>query len=335
MKAVVCTAFTEDLSGLRYMDWSSRAPQADEVRVKLFGGGVNFADLLAVSGKYQENVDPPFVLGTEGCGIVQECGAAVTGLQSGDRVVIQNNVVRGCLADEVAVPHYRVARVPAGVSSVVAAGFPINWGTAYHALKNCGQVKPGEVLVVHGASGGVGLAAVQIGKALGATVIATGGSDEKLQTVRADGADHVINYRTGNFVERVMELTAGRGADCYYDPVGGDIFDASLKAIAYGGRMLVIGFTSGRIPAAKANHILFKGISVIGAGYGGFTKRNPDKWAALMAEILDMTSRGVLHPRIYRTLHLSQIVEALELVRDRSVVGKCVLLSDYGMRETA
>jgi NADPH2:quinone reductase len=332
VKAVVCTKFTDDLSGLRYMDWPAREPQAGEVRVRLFGGGVNFADLLAISGKYQENVDPPFVLGTEGCGFIEQCGAGVAEFCEGDRVLIQNNVVRGCLADEVCVPAQRVAKVPDEVATVVAAGLPINWGTAYHALTNCGQVRAGEVLLVHGASGGVGLAAVQIGKALGATVIATGGDDGKLEIVRADGADHVVNYRTGNFIERVMEVTEGRGADCCYDPVGGDIFDASLKAIAYGGRMLVIGFASGRIPSARANHLLFNGISVIGAGLGGYTKRHPAKWAKMMGEILDMVSGGILHPRIYRTLHLSQAAEALRLVRERQVVGKCVLLSDYGMK---
>lgn len=333
MKAIVCTAFAEDFSGLRYMDWPTRAPQEGEVRIRLFGGGVNFADQLAISGKYHENVDPPFVLGTEGCGLIEACAPGVTGFRPGDRVLVQNNVVRGCLADEVVVPAYRVAKVPEGVSSVVAASFPINWGTAYYALKHCGYLKSGEVLVVHGASGGVGLAAVQIGKALGATVIATGGDDGKLKIVRADGADHVINYRTENLVERVKELTGGRGADCYYDPVGGDIFDASLKAIAYGGRLLVIGFTSGRIPSARANHILFNGASIIGAGYGGFTKRNPGKWAVLMDEILDMTRRGVLRPRVYRTMHLSDVAEALRLVRDRQVVGKSVLLTDFGMKE--
>lgn len=333
MKAVVCTAFSGDLSGLQYLDWQAPVLKAGAVRVKLFGGGVNFADLLAISGKYHENVDPPFVLGTEGCGIVAECAADVANFAPGDRVMIQNNVVRGCLADEICVPSIKVVKVPAGVSNTVAAGFPINWGTAWHALKHCGRIQPGEVLVVHGASGGVGLAAVQIGKALGATVIATGGSDHKLELVKADGADHVVNYRSGNMVERILEITGGRGADCFYDPVGGDIFDSSLKAIAYDGRLLVIGFTSGRIPSVSANRILFKGISVIGAGLGGFTKRNPDKWALMMGEILELTAHGILRPRIYQTLHLSQAVEALRLVRDREVVGKCVLLSDLGMSQ--
>lgn len=334
MKAVVCTALGGPET-VRLMDWPSRPPGAGEVRVAMHAGGVNHGDLLVISGRYQVKLTPPFVLGTEGAGVVMERGAGVTNVSAGDRVLVQNNDVRECFADEVTLPAIRVVRVPDEVHLTDVAGFPLNYGTSYYALAHRARLARGEVLVVHGASGGVGLAAVKLGKIMGATVIATGGDDQKLRAVQAEGADHVVNYRTEALADRIRELTGGRGADVTLDPVGGDVFDAAMRSTAIDGRILVVGFAGGRIPSAPANRILFGGLSVVGAPYGGFTKRNPGRWAELMSSLLEMVRSGALKPLIHRRYTFEQAQEALTLVAERKVIGKCILVSERGMAESA
>lgn len=334
MKAVVCTA----LGGpevLKVLDWPSRAPAAGEVRVAIHAAGVNFGDLLVIAGRYQVKLNPPFVLGTEGAGEVIDCGAGVTRFKPGDRVLVQNNDIRECFADEVTVSAERVVHVPDGMSLVDIAGFPLNYGTSYYALTDRARLTPGEVLAVHGASGGVGLAAVKLGKMLGATVIATGGDDEKLVVVKAEGADHVVNYRTERLAQRIRELTGGRGADVSFDPVGGDVFDAAMQSTAIDGRILVIGFAGGRIPSAPANKILFGGLSVVGAPYGGFTKRHPARWAEMMGALLDKVRGGALRPLIHRRFTFDEAPTALKLLAERKVIGKCLLLSERGCAQWA
>ena len=329
MKAVICPRLG-DPSVLYVGEWPSRAPQAGEVRIALHGGGVNYTDLMVIAGTYQRRYDVPFVLGTEGAGVVMQCGAGVDHLRPGDRVLVQNNIGRGCFADEVTAPAARVCVVPEEVPLLTAAGFAINYGTSYYALATRGQLQAGESLVVHGASGGVGIAAVQIGKALGATVIATGGDDAKLAAVMRAGADHVVNIRSENLQERLLALTNGRGADVILDTVGGDVFDASMRAIAVDGRLLVIGFVSGRIPEVACNRILFKGISVIGVPYGGFTERNPLAWASNMRRLLEMVASGVLRPLLHRCSPLADVQSVLCDLRDRKTIGKAVLYTDAG-----
>jgi NADPH2:quinone reductase len=229
MKAVVCTALTGPTS-LTLLDWPTRRPGPGEIRVAIHAGGVNFGDLLVTSGRYQVKLEPPFVLGTEGAGIVAECGTGVTQFKAGDRVLVQNNDVRECFADEVTLPAARAAHVPHGINLTDIAGFPLNFGTSYYALALRAQLAPGEVLAVHGASGGVGLAAVKLGKMLGATVIATGGDDDKLRAVKAEGADYTVNSLTQPLAECIRELTGGRGADVSFDPVGGNVFDAAMRS---------------------------------------------------------------------------------------------------------
>ena len=337
MKAVVCTELCTQISGpsmLKVIEWPTRAPDAGEVRVAMHAGGVNFGDLLVIAGKYQVKLTPPFVLGTEGAGVVIDCGAGVSAssVQAGDRVLVQNNDVRACFADEVTLPATRVVRVPDGVRLVDIAGFPLNYGTSYYALHHRAQLQAGEVLAVHGASGGVGLAAVKLGKLMGATVIATGGDDEKLRAVRAEGADHVINYRTEPLAERIRELTHGRGADVSLDPVGGDVFDAALCSTAIDGRVLVVGFAGGRIPSAPANKILFGGLSVVGAPYGGFTQRNPERWAGMMSMLLDKVRIGELKPLVHQRFPFVQAAEALTMLAERKVIGKLLLVSGLGLK---
>jgi len=189
---------------------------------------------------------------------------------------------------------------PGEVRLTDIAGFPLNFGTSYYALAHRAKLTQGEVLAVHGASGKVGLAAVKLGKMMGATVIATGADDEKLRAVKAEGADYVVSYRIEPLADRIRELTSGCGADVSFDPVSGDVFDASMRSTALDGRILVVGFAGGRIPSAPANKILFGGLPVVGAPYGGFTKRNPERWAELMSALLDKVRSGVLKPIIYR-----------------------------------
>jgi NADPH:quinone reductase len=334
MKAVVCPRLG-DPSVLVVEQWPSRPPGAGEVRIGLHGGGVNFTDLMVIAGTYQRKYELPFVLGTEGAGIVIGCGSGVEHLRTGDRVLVQNNIGRGCFADEVTAPAARVCVVPDDVPLLTAAGFPINYGTSYYALTTRARLQAGEVLVVHGASGGVGLAAVQIGKAMGAVVIATGGDDGKLAEIAKHGADHLINIRTHDLGQRILEITQGRGADVILDTVGGDVFDASMRAIAVDGRLLIIGFVSGRIPEVACNRILFKGISVVGVPYGGFTERNPVAWAGNMTELLGMVSRGVLRPVIHGCYPLSDVSAVLTDLANRKMVGKYVLYTDAGRPSAA
>lgn len=333
MKAVVCTALTGP-SSLQTMDWPSRRPGHGEIRVAIHAGGVNFGDLLVTSGRYQVKLEPPFVLGTEGAGIVLDCGTGVKRFRKGDRVLVQNNDVRECFADEVTLPEARAVLVPGGIDLVDIAGFPLNFGTSYYALALRAQLAPGEVLAVHGASGGVGLAAVKLGKMLGATVIATGGDDDKLRVVQSEGADHVVNHRTEPLAERIRELTAGSGADVSFDPVGGDVFDAAMRSTAIDGRLLVVGFAGGRIPVAPANRILFGSLSVIGAPYGGFTRRHPQRWAEMMSMLLERVGQGTLKPLIHQRFAFDQAQAALEMLAQRKVVGKCLLVSARGRLHT-
>lgn len=330
MKAVVCTALT-GAESLQVMDWPSRAPGAGEIRVAIYAGGVNFGDLLVTAGRYQVKLDPPFVLGTEGAGVVLDCGPWVTRFKAGDRVLVQNTDVRECFADEVTLPAARAVPVPSGIELIDIAGFALNFGTSYYALALRANLQKGEVLAVHGASGGVGLAAVKLGKMMGATVIASGGDDDKLRKVKAEGADYVVNYRSEPLAERIRELTHGRGADVSFDPVGGDVFDAAMRSTAIDGRILVIGFAGGRIPFAPANKILFGGLSVVGAPYGGFTKRHPERWAALMSGLLDNVRTGALKPLIHQRFRFDEAAQALTLVAGREVIGKCILLSERGL----
>lgn len=333
MKAVIVPKLG-DPSVLEVGEWPARTPGPDEVRIALHAGGVNYTDLMVIAGTYQRQYEPPFVLGTEGAGVVLECGAGVADLQPGDRVLVQNNIGRGCFAEEVTAASARVCRVPQTVPLSIAAGFPISYGTGYYALTTRGRLQPGETLVVHGASGGVGIAAVQLGKALDARVIATGGDDDRLATVLREGADHAINIRKVDLAAAILDLTDGRGADVVLDSVGGDVFDASMKAIAVDGRLLIIGFVSGRIPQVACNRILFKGISVVGVPYGGFTERNPEAWRRNMTALLDMAAAGRLRPHIHRLAPLDDVRDVLAELAARRTLGKSVLHTERESRQT-
>ena len=323
MKAVLCRAFgPPETLAVETVDPPALAPGT--VRIAVAAVGVNFPDLLLIEGKYQVRPTFPFSPGLECAGVVAELGPGVEGPAPGTRVMAFRSF--GCMAEEVVVPADCAAPIPDAMPFDVAAAVPVVYGTGYHALVGRAALAEGEVLLVTGASGGVGLSAVEIGKRLGATVIAAASSDQKLALAAERGADHLINYRSEDMRERVKALTEGRGADVIYDPVGGDVFDTCMRCIAWNGRLLVIGFASGRIAEAKTNIVLLKEISVVGVAWGAFAFRNPAANRAYFAALLRWYEAGALKPLVSRRLALEDAPAALDAFRDRSVVGKQVLM---------
>ena len=295
------------------------------VRIRVRAAGVNFPDLLIIEGKYQFKPDMPFAPGAEVAGEVVEVGTRVTRFAPGDRVIGMTRW--NGYAEEAVVPEERCLGLPAGMSFETGAGFPMTYGTSFHALVQRGRLRAGETLLVHGASGGVGTAAVEIGGCLGARVIASGGSDDKLRAVaeRYVVAD-VVNYRTDPaWKDRVKALTGGVGADVIYDPVGGDVFEQSLRCINWDGRLLVVGFAGGAIPSVRANLVLLKGCQVVGVFWGAFVRRDPEANRANFDQLFAWFEAGRLRPLVSRTLPLERASEALRLLQRREVVGKIVL----------
>ena len=318
MKAVFCEKLgTPDDLVLREVD--SPAPGAGEVKVALKARGVSYVDVLLIAGQYQVKRDVPFIPGSEAAGVVMQTGADVTNVQPGDRVLVPAG-----FAEEAVVAASEVTPLPEAVSFETAAAFRSNYTTAYYALQR-GRLKAGEVLLVHGAAGGVGLATVDMGKLFGATVIATASTAEKLAVCKKMGADHVINYTHG-FRDQVRDLTHGRGADVIFDPVGGDVFDESMRCIAPFGRLLIVGFTSGRPALAKTNHLLIKDAEAIGFTIGALSRHDP-AWAQRNFTILlGWLASGRIAPYVSHRLPLAQAAAALQLILDRQVIGRAVLV---------
>ena len=308
--------------------WEEIDPPAlddDGVRIRVRAAGVNFPDLLIIEGKYQFKPDMPFAPGAEVAGEVVEVGAAVTRFAPGDRVIGMTRW--NGYAEEAVVPEERCLRLPAGMSFEIGAGFPMTYGTSFHALVQRGRLQAGETLLVHGASGGVGTAAVEIGGCLGARVIASGGSDDKLRAVAERyGVADVVNYRADPaWKDRVKALTGGAGADVIYDPVGGEVFEQSLRCIDWDGRLLVVGFAGGAIPSVRTNLVLLKGCQIVGVFWGAFVRREPEANRANFDRLFTWFEAGRLRPLVSRTLPLERAPEALRLLERREVVGKIVL----------
>lgn len=322
MRAVQCQVWG-DPETLGVVKLASLSPDPGDVVVTLAAAGVNFADTLMISGQYQEKPALPFVPGLEAAGRVKTVGAGVERVRPGDRVMVL--VDQGAFAEEVLARESDVFPLPAAMDWGVAASFPITYGTAHAALCWHARLQAGETLLVHGAAGGVGLAAVEIGKALGAKVIATAGGTKKLDVARAHGADALVDYRSEDIRVRVKELTDGRGADVVFDPVGGDVFDASLRCIAWGGRLLVIGFASGRVPKIPANILLVKNVAAMGLYWGSYRRRAPERLREEFAELFAWYEAGLLRPRVQESLPLEEAAAALRLLVDRKVSGKVVL----------
>jgi NADPH2:quinone reductase len=323
MKAVFCREWGGP-DTLRFENAASRPLRPREVRIRVRACGVNFADTLMIAGKYQVKPEFPFTPGLEAAGEVVETGAEVTHLAIGQRVLA---VLRfgGGYAEEIALNADAVVPIPDSMDFVTAAAFPVAYGTSHFALTHRGHLKPGETLLVLGAAGGVGLTAVEIGKQLGARVIAAAGGPEKLAVARERGADALIDYRAESIRDRVRELTGGRGADVVFDPVGGDVFDQALRAVNWEARMLVIGFAAGRIQSVPANLILVKNIAVIGVVWGAQAARDPALVSRNLAELLGWWEAGRLHPLIAQTFRLEEAGAAMEALLSRRYAGKIVL----------
>ena len=324
MQAVRCHAWGPP-EALRVEEVPAPQVGPGSVRVRIRACGLNFADTLMVAGQYQVKPPIPFIPGIEIAGEVVEVGPGVTTRRVGERVVAYLRAAGGfageiVLSDELMVP------IPDAMDWNTAAGFPITYGTAHFALTHRGRLRPGETLLVLGAAGGVGLAAVEIGKQLGARVIAAAGSAAKCAVAREHGADEAIDYRAENLRDRIRALTGGAGADVVFDPVGGDAFDSALRAVNWEARMLVVGFASGRVPAVPANLVLVKNVSVIGVVWGAQSERDPAFIAAGLAEMLRWWEAGRLRPRIARTFPLQDATAAMQALLSREHAGKIVLM---------
>jgi len=323
MRAMVMTQWGEP-EDLILQDLPDPQPGPEQVLIDVRAIGCNFFDTLMVQGKYQVKPPLPFSPGGEIAGTVRSVGARVAGLQPGDRVFAM--LGWGGYASAALAPRSAVVKMPDTMSFEHGAAFGIVYQTSYFGLVYRADLQPGETLLVHAAAGGVGLAAVQIGKALGARVIATASSADKLEIARQHGADAAFDYGSPDWVEAVKELTGGRGADVIYDPVGGDIFDLSLKCIAFGGRLLVIGFASGRIPTVQVNRILLKNIAIVGLHWGAYREHDPDKIPQAMQALFALYEQGKVTPLVSSTHPLADAAAALAEIASRRSTGKVILL---------
>ncbi len=327
MKAVVCRRFGPPES-LAVEELPSPKPGPGEVVISMKAASVNFPDVLVIQDKYQFKPPLPFSPGSELAGVVKEVGAGVSAFKPGDRVVAFTTY--GAFAEEVKTDAARLLPLPRGMDFPTGAAFLLTYGTSDHALRDRAALKEGETLLVLGAAGGVGLAAIEIGVALGAHVIACASSEEKLAVCRSHGAQETINYASENLRERIKALTAGHGVDVIYDPVGGPYTEAAFRSIAWRGRLLVVGFAAGEIPKLPLNLALLKGASVVGVFWGDYARREPAAFSESVTQLGKWYAQGRLRPHISERLPLDQAVLALQLMAARKVMGKVVLTTEAG-----
>ncbi len=321
MRAMLCHAWGP-LENLKLGDAPAPAPADGEVAIAVKAVGINYADAIMVAGNYQTKPPLPFSPGLEAAGIVAACGARVTRFKPGDRVMAI--LAHGGLAELAVAPEAETFAIPGRMSFEVAGAFPVAYISSHVALRWQGRLEPDETLLVLGAAGGVGLTAVEIGKAMGARVIAAASTPEKLAVARERGADDVVNYSTENLTDRVMALTDGKGADVCFDPVGGDLFDAALSSLGWGGRILLIGFVAG-VPQIPANRLLVKHRAALGSSLRYFRWHAPDKLRRSVEELVQWYGEGKLRPLVTHRLPLEQSVEAIRLLTDRKAHGKVVV----------
>jgi len=322
MKAVLCKQFGPPES-LVIEELPSPAAGVGEVVVSVKAASLNFPDVLIIQNKYQFKPPLPFSPGSEMSGVVKEVGEGVRGFKAGDRVIAF--APYGAFAEEVKVEAARMVPIPEGMDFASAAAFLMTYGTSDHALRDRGELKAGETLLVLGAAGGVGLAAIEIGKAMGAHVIACASSADKLAACKQHGADAGINYASEGMRERIKELTGGKGVDVVYDAVGGPYTEPALRSVAWRGRLLVVGFAAGDIPKIPLNLPLLKGTSIVGVFWGDFTRREPKAFADSIRQLGKWFREGKLKPHVSQTFPLAQAVDALKLMAERKVTGKVVL----------
>jgi NADPH2:quinone reductase len=325
MRALVVEKLLPDYAGCVVKDIATPDPGPGEVRIKVLASAVNFPDLMQTRGEHQHKPAVPFVPGMELAGVVDAVGEGVTQFKEGDAVCGGG---RGGMAEYAVLPAATLRRKPDGLSFSQAAGYAVAYLTAYVAFERCARLQPGEWVLVHGAAGGVGLAAVDLAQIMGAKVIAASASDHKLDVIAREYAPDATVNVTGGFRERVKALTGGKGADVIYDPVGGDIFDESIRGIAFGGRILSIGFTSGRLPVLPVNIALIKGFSVMGVRAGEYGRQNPEKGGENHEAIWKLADEGKVKPRVDAEYPLSGWREAFDSLADRKVIGKTVVRPD-------
>jgi NADPH2:quinone reductase len=322
MKAILCKSFGPP-ENLVLEEVEDLKPGEGEALVEVYAAALNFPDTLQIEGKYQWEHPFPFTPGSEAGGTIKELGPNVKGFDKGDRVMATPGI--GAMAEQVCVPVSGLRKIPDSMSFQTASGFPMVYTTSYYALKQRANLKPGETLLVLGASGGVGVTAVELGKLMGAQVIAGASSEEKLQFAKKAGADLLVNYSDGDLKTKIKELTKGKGADVIYDPVGGDLFDQATRCINWNGRLLVVGFASGRIPEYKANLALLKGASMVGVFLGRWMKEEPDAYEGNMDELLEFFKQGKIKPALYQSFKMNDFVSAFNLLKERKVMGKVTL----------
>ncbi len=327
MKAVLCRELGPP-SALRVEDLPDPVPLAGQVLLRVEAAGVNFPDTLIIQGKYQQKPALPFVPGGEVCGVVEALGEAVSVPPIGTRIAAV--ITHGGFAEKVALDATKAVLVPDGVLPAQAATLCLAYGTALHALEDRGSLRPDETLLVLGAAGGVGTAAIQIGRLLGARVIAAASSASKLATCREAGAEGLVDYSVEGWRDAVRELTGGRGPDVVFDPVGGPYAEPALRSIGWRGRYLVVGFAAGEIPRIPLNLALLKNCAITGVFYGEFTRREPEANRAMLARLFAWVAEGVLRPALSESFPLERAAEALESLAARRATGKLVLLTHVG-----
>jgi len=323
MKAVVCEAFGgPEVLAVRDLP-DPPPPGPDEVQVRILARGAQYVDVLMMAGTYQFRPEPPFIPGGEGAGEVVAVGTEVSGFQPGDLVISGHSPGAFCtLANTKA---SRCDRLPEGMTLEEGAVFRGAFHTAYHALLQKGRLQKGEWVLIHGAAGGIGIAAIQVARLFGGRVIATASTEEKRAACLAEGAEHAIDYR-GGFRDKVKEITGGRGVDIVYDPIGAGVFDESMRCLNWGARLLILGFLGGAPALAKTNHLLIKGAEAIGVRIGGLVEHQPQIAAANIKTLLALGGEGKLKPRISHRFPLEQAAEAIQAIIDRKVIGKVVLV---------
>ena len=324
MRAVVCKELGPVENLVFEPNWPDPVPGKGEVVVDVKSGSVNFPDVLMIQGKYQYSAEPPFVPGSELAGVISAVGEGVSGYAVGDRVIARSGT--GAFGEKAKAKVEQLTKVPEGVDFDTAATFMVTYGTTHHALIDRAQLKPGETLLVLGAAGGVGMAAVELGKMLGAKVIAAASTDEKLAVCREHGADATINYNTEDLRKKLAELTGGKGPDVIYDPVGGAFAEPAFRSIAWRGRYLVIGFANGEIPKLPLNLALLKGASIVGVFYGSFAQREPANGQKVVDELMEWVRTGKIKPLVSARYKLEDTVQALQDMSSRKVTGKIVIV---------
>ena len=320
MKAILCRAIADDIGTLKLEEIDLPPPGPGQARIRVRAAAVNFPDILTVQGKYQHKPPLPFIPGSEAAGEIIAVGEGVTDVKNGDRVIAGG---LGGYAEEMQVAAASLRKIPSGIGYAEAAGFTVAYLTAYVALVRRARLEAGEWLLVHGAAGGVGLAAVDLGKHLGARVIATASTEAKRDFLKSYGADRVLP--SSGFREEVKAITGGEGANVIYDPVGGDVFDESTRCIAFDGRIAIIGFTSGRIPSISVNMPLIKGYSILGVRAGEYGRKFPEKGRQNMFAITKLLAEKKIRPHIHARVPLAQAVDAMRMLENREAIGKVVI----------